>query len=196
MKYFLDSNPGLKSRIKLYYEFPDYLPQELYEIAEFAAKDKGLIFHEEAKQALHHLILNAYRSRDNTFGNARFVFDIVDKAKINLGIRVISSGHADELGAEGLSEVSLGDVQTIQIEPMKNRPKIPVDQKLLEETLLELNELIGIPQVKKEIHDLVQVVQYAQRAGKQVLNQYYLHTVFLGNPGLEKYCSTYYSPYF
>jgi len=186
MKYFLDSNPGLKSRIKLYYEFPDYLPQELYEIAEFAAKDKGLIFHEEAKQALHHLILNAFRSRDNTFGNARFVFDIVDKAKINLGIRVISSGHADELGAEGLSEVSLGDVQAIQIEPMKNRPKIPVDQKLLEETLLELNELIGIPQVKKEIHDLVQVVQYAQRAGKQVLNQYYLHTVFLGNPGTGK----------
>ena len=69
---------------------------------------------------------------------------------------------------------------------MKNRPKIPVDQKLLEETLLELNELIGIPQVKKEIHDLVQVVQYAQRAGKQVLNQYYLHTVFLGNPGTGK----------
>lgn len=87
MKYFLDSNPGLKSRIKLYYEFPDYLPQELYEIAEFAAKDKGLIFHEEAKQALHHLILNAYRSRDNTFGNARFVFDIVDKAKNQFGYK-------------------------------------------------------------------------------------------------------------
>ena len=29
MKYFLDSNPGLKSRFKLYYEFEDYLPQEL-----------------------------------------------------------------------------------------------------------------------------------------------------------------------
>ena len=36
MKHFLDSNPGLKSRFKLNFEFQDYLPQELSQIAEFA----------------------------------------------------------------------------------------------------------------------------------------------------------------
>ncbi len=186
MKYFLDSNPGLKSRIKLYYNFPDYLPQELYEIAEYASAQKSINFTSDAKEELHHIILNAYRDRNNNFGNARFVFDLIDKVKINLGIRIITEGHGQNLSLEELSMVTLQDVQGIEIEPLKTKPKIPVDQKLLEESLAELNALIGIPQVKKEIHELVQIVQYAQRAGKEVLNQFYLHTVFLGNPGTGK----------
>lgn len=52
MKYFIDSNPGMKSRIKLYYEFPDYLPQQLYKIAEFAALEKGLNFNTDSFEAL------------------------------------------------------------------------------------------------------------------------------------------------
>ncbi len=186
MKYFLDSNPGLKSRIKLYYNFPDYLPQELYEIAEFASTEKAIQFTAEAKDALHHIILNAFRNRNSTFGNARFVFDLIDKVKINLGIRVITQGQASELSIEELCTVNIHDVESVEIEPLKTKPKIPLDQKLLEESLAELNALIGIPQVKKEIHELVQIVQYAQRAGREVLNQFYLHTVFLGNPGTGK----------
>ncbi|MFN8331876.1 MAG: AAA family ATPase [Saprospiraceae bacterium] len=93
MKYVLDSNPGLKSRIKLYYNFPDYLPQELYEIAEYACYEKGIQLTVDAKEELQHIILNAFRNRDNTFGNARFVFDLIDKVKINLGIRIITQGQ-------------------------------------------------------------------------------------------------------
>ncbi len=186
MKYFLDSNPGMKSRIKLYYNFPDYLPQELYEIAEYAMTEKTITFTSEAREHLNNLILNAYRNRNNTFGNARFVFDLVDKSKVNLGIRLITDGHAQDMSIEELSTVSLIDVQGIEVEPLNAKPKIPVDQKLLTESLAELDSLIGIPQVKKEIHELVQIVQYSQRAGKEVLNQFFLHTVFLGNPGTGK----------
>lgn len=182
MKYFLDSNPGLKSRIKLYYNFPDYLPQELYEIAEYACYEKGIQLTVDAKEELQHIILNAFRNRDNTFGNARFVFDLIDKVKINLGIRIITQGQLQEISNEELSLVTLDDVHRVEIEPLQARPKIPLDQRLLEESLAELDALIGIPQVKKEIHELVQIVQYAQRAGREVLNQFYLHTVFLGNP--------------
>ncbi|MCC6817215.1 MAG: AAA family ATPase [Saprospiraceae bacterium] len=186
MKYFLDSNPGLKSRIKLYYNFPDYLPQELYEIAEYAMSEKAIKFTSEAKEQLHQIILNAFRNRNNTFGNARFVFDLVDKSKINLGIRIITEGHGHDMSIEDLCSVTLADVQGIDIEPLHAKPKIPVDNKLLTESLAELDSLIGIPQVKKEIHELVQIVQYAQRAGREVLNQFFLHTVFLGNPGTGK----------
>ena len=111
---------------------------------------------------------------------------MVDKAKVNLGIRIISAGETDNIEVSSLSEVSLQDVKGIQIEPHKQKPKIPVDAKLLEEALAELNSLIGISQVKKDIYDLVQIVQYLQRAGKEVLNQFFLHTVFLGNPGTGK----------
>jgi len=186
MKYFLDSNPGMKSRIKLYYEFPDYLPQELCTIAEFAAAEKGIRFSGPALERLKTIILDAYRNRSQSFGNARFVFDLIDKAKVNLGIRLISSGSAQDMDAAMLSEVSEEDVVNIQLEPLKRIPSIPVDQKILQEALAELNQMIGIAQVKKDIAELVQIVQYMQRAGKEVLNQFSLHTVFLGNPGTGK----------
>ncbi|MBK6861568.1 MAG: AAA family ATPase [Saprospiraceae bacterium] len=186
MRYFLDSNPGLKSRIKLYFEFPDYLPQELYEIASFAMMRKGVQFQTDAVEELQHLILEAYRNRDNTFGNARLVFDLVEKAKINLGIRVMSNSAPQELEVELLSSVTLEDVQKIELEPVHVKPLIPVDQELLQTALVELDQLVGIEKVKKEIRELVRIVQFARKSGKEVLNQHFLHTVFLGNPGTGK----------
>ena len=43
MKVFIDANPGLKSRFKHYFEFPDYLPQELMRIVEYIIRDKNWI---------------------------------------------------------------------------------------------------------------------------------------------------------
>jgi len=53
MKHFLDSNPGLKSRFKLKFEFPDYLPQELKKIASYACEEKKVSFTMEASQVEH-----------------------------------------------------------------------------------------------------------------------------------------------
>lgn len=186
MKYFLDSNPGLKSRIKLYFEFQDYLPQELYEIAEFAMLKKAVSFNEDAKENLHHLILDAFRNRDHSFGNARFVFDLVDKAKINLGIRIMNGAAPDEADVDSLSLITIEDVRKIHLERLRLMPLIPIDQELLDLAMSELNKLIGIENVKKEIRELVKIVQFARKSGKEVLNQHYLHTVFLGNPGTGK----------
>lgn len=186
MKYFLDSNPGLKSRIKLYFEFPDYLPQELYEIANYAMHRKAVSFQKEAVEELQHLILEAYRNRDHTFGNARLVFDLVEKAKINLGIRVMTNSSPQELAIDDLSQVTIADVRKIEIEPVHAKPQIPIDHELLSTALKELDALVGIDRVKKEIREMVKIVQFAKKSGKEVLNQHYLHTVFLGNPGTGK----------
>lgn len=186
MKYFLDSNPGLKSRVKLFFEFKDYLPQELYEIADFAMDKKGVVFTDEARIELQHIILEAYRNRDHTFGNARLVYDLIEKAKINLGIRIMSKASAEATDVEDLSTVQADDVKKIKWGTEKMRPSIPIDQELLEGALNELNQMIGIEYVKKEIGELVKIVQYARKTGKEVLNQHYLHTVFLGNPGTGK----------
>jgi len=186
MKYFLDSNPGLRSRIKHFYEFPDYIPQELYEIADFAAIEKGVIFAEDALKKLKWIILQSYRKRDSSFGNARFVFDLIDKAKQNLGIRIISTGQSVDADETVLSLITLADINKIQLDPIKSKPEIPVDNELLTEALHELDSLIGINLVKKEIHELVDIVRYNLKSGHETLNQYFLHTVFLGNPGTGK----------
>lgn len=186
MKHFIDSNPGLRSRFKHYFEFRDYVPQELIEIAAFAADEKGLTLTPEAQELLDEMITDAYRNRDKTFGNGRYVFDLLEKAKINLGLRVMSRKNPENLSADDLSIVTAKDVQQVMSQESKVYPNIPVDEKLLEMALAELDGLIGIDNIKSEIKELVSIVKYHKLAGKSVINNFSLHTVFVGNPGTGK----------
>ena len=186
MKHFMDSNPGLKSRFKLQFEFPDYLPQELSRIADFACEFKKVDPDLEAKRKIDELILHAYRARDRSFGNARFVYDIIEQAKINLGLRVMAHETPRELSNEEISIIEYADVAKIKLKPSRELPEIPIDRPLLEEALAELKELIGMESVKKQILEMVDLVRYYQLSGKNVLNNFFLHTVFIGNPGTGK----------
>jgi SpoVK/Ycf46/Vps4 family AAA+-type ATPase len=186
MEHFINSNPGLKSRFKHYFEFPDYLPQELIEIAAYAARQYGVHFSKAAKERLNELIIEAYRSRGENFGNARFVFDLVEKAKMNLGLRVMSSEAPNQLSDRVLNQILVEDVNGINLGGTKSKPLIPVDRVLLESSLAELDRLIGMENIKKEIHELIDVVNFHQSSGREILNNFFLHTLFIGNPGTGK----------
>ncbi len=184
--HFIDSNPGLKSRFKHFFEFSDYLPQELSEIARFAAELKEVDLTQPALDYIDHFIVDAYRNRDKSFGNARFIHDLIDKSKVNMGLRIMSTENPNELKREALGEIKLVDVEKIKIKKVNTLPSIPIDKTLLKLGLAELDSLIGIENVKKEIHELVSIVSFHKRNGKNVLNNYFLHTVFIGNPGTGK----------
>lgn len=186
MDHFINSNPGLKSRFKHFFEFPDYLPQELIEIANYAAKEYGIFFSKAAKERLNDMIIEAFRNRGTNFGNARFVFDLVEKAKVNLGLRVMQLDGPQELPDRTLNQVVLEDVNGISLDSTKTKPLIPVDRMLLDASLAELDQLIGMSNIKKEIHELVDIVNYHKSSGKDVLNNFFLHTLFIGNPGTGK----------
>ena len=186
MAHFLDSNPGMKSRFKIYFEFADYIPQELSKIADYACKEKEVQLQPEAKEKIDRIIVNAFRSRDRTFGNARFIFDLIEKAKINLGLRIMNSPDPKAVVKEFLSYINVDDVNNIEVEHIKVKPSIPVDDQLLKESLDELNGLIGISKIKEEIHEMVSLVKYYNKSGKNVLNNFSLHTVLVGNPGTGK----------
>ncbi|NNE25788.1 MAG: AAA family ATPase [Saprospiraceae bacterium] len=186
MLHFINSNPGLKSRFKHHFEFPDYLPQELIEIGGHAAQQQGVYFSKAGKTKIAEMIIDAYRNRDANFGNARFVFDLVEKAKINLGLRVMATDDTSSLTKRDLNLIKLEDVNNINLKRQTTVPEIPVDQELLKLSLAELDELIGMDNIKKEIYNLVDIVNYHKSTGKNVLNNFYLHTVFIGNPGTGK----------
>ena len=186
MKTFLDSNPGLRSRFKLSFDFADYLPQELAQIAEYASKEKEVSLAKEAKELVDELITEAFRSRDRAFGNARFVHDLVDKAKIQLGLRLMAMPNVRNLSPEALTIVLREDVEKVQVLRKKAMPVIPVDEKLLAVTLHELNSLIGMQAIKRDIRELVDLVRFYRESGRDVLGRFYLHTVFVGNPGTGK----------
>ena len=184
--YFIDSNPGLKSRFKHFFEFSDYLPQELSEIARFAAELKEVDLTQPALDYIDHFIVDAYRNRDKSFGNARFIHDLIDKSKVNMGLRIMTTENPNELKREAFGEIKLVDVEKIKIKKVNTLPSIPIDKTLLKLGLAELDSLIGIENVKKEIHELVSIVSFHKKNGKNVLNNYFLHTVFIGNPGTGK----------
>jgi len=186
MKHFIESNPGLRSRFKLYFSFSDYLPQELSEIATYASGQKKITFTDEAKERIDEMITESFRKRDRTFGNARFVYDIVEQAKINLGLRVMAEKNPRSLEESTLEVVNISDVEKIEIDKPKRLPRIAIDDRLLKEALAELNRLIGMDEVKEQINELIQLVRFYRDSKKDVLNKFFLHTVFIGNPGTGK----------
>jgi len=186
MKHFLDSNPGLKSRFKLFFAFADYLPQELSQIARFACEEKDVILSDRSAKMIDEIIIAAYRDRDRSFGNARFVFDLIEKAKINLGLRVMASEAPRELERDQISIIQFEDVKDLRLKPIRELPRIPIDEALLDEALTELKGMVGINKVKEKIEEMVTLVRYFQESGKDILNSFSLHSVLIGNPGTGK----------
>ncbi|MEM7575201.1 MAG: AAA family ATPase [Bacteroidota bacterium] len=186
MDRFLDSNPGLKSRFKHHYKFPDFLPQELSIIAQYACERQEVTLSTTAQERLGDMIVRAYRERDRTFGNARFVHDLIEKAKMQLGLRIMQLRNKHELDPSKLRTVELEDIEKLAIEGGIELPAIPIDEKLLTETLEELDALIGMEKVKTQLKEMVNLVRYYRRTGRDVLNAFNLHTVLIGNPGTGK----------
>ena len=186
MKHFIDSNPGLRSRFKHFFEFKDYMPQELIQIADYAAEEKEIKLTADARVLLEDMITDEYRKRDKTFGNGRYVFDLLEKAKINLGLRVMLRKTPESLPAADLSTITAKDIKKLREQEQKRLPEIPIDEKLLELAMDELDHLIGIEQIKTDIRELVDVVRYHKMAGRTVVSNYSMHTVFVGNPGTGK----------
>jgi len=186
MKHFIQSNPGLRSRFKQFYEFQDYVPQELIMIAEELAAERQLNFTPEGMQVLKEIITEAYRERDRSFGNARFIHDTLDKIKTNMAMRIMSRKNPFKLSKAELSEVTVSDVMAVKPARQLLVPDIPVDEVLLREVLSELNVLSGIDHIKAQIHEMVSLIRYYKATGKNVLETMSLHTVLIGNPGTGK----------
>lgn len=186
MKYFIDSNPGLRSRFKHFFNFKDYTPQELIKIALVAAEDKEVELEDKAYNLMDEMIIDAYRNRDRSFGNARFIYDLVDQAKINMGLRLMNRANPSKLSVKELGLIKQKDVAQIQVKDNKILPNLPVDEKLLTLALAELDSLIGIDNIKLQIKELVGIVRYYKETNKSVIANFSLHSVFVGNPGTGK----------
>ncbi len=186
MNTFIDSNPGLKSRFSQYFHFEDYMPDELFQIAIYNATRKQLFIDEDATEFLKEQLTEAYRKRDNSFGNARFVNAVIDEAKQDMGLRIMKSENMDSLSKEDLSTVTLVDLQNAFHVNEKKKLRLSINDKELSLALSELNELVGMENIKQDINELVKLIRFYNEIGKDVVNKFSLHSVFNGNPGTGK----------
>lgn len=186
MNTFIDSNPGLKSRFSQYFHFEDYMPDELFDIAIYNSTRKQLFIAEDAKDYLREHLTEAYRKRDNSFGNARFVNAVIDEAKQDMGLRIMKSENMETLSKEDLSTITLADLQIAFHSNEKKKLKLSINEKELNLALLEMNELVGMDNIKHDINELVKLIRFYNEIGKDVINKFSLHSVFTGNPGTGK----------
>ncbi|MGL4598153.1 MAG: AAA family ATPase, partial [Bacteroidia bacterium] len=186
MDGFLNSNPGLKSRFSHYYHFDDYLPDELLAIAVSGSSKRGVSFTEQATVFLEEAFIESYRTRDRSFGNARMALGLVDEAKMNMALRLMRNGDLEALDNDTLSRIELEDIQQAFGGKKKRQPDLGINEKLLRDAMAQLNELVGMQNIKTEIAELVKLVRFYRETGKDVLGKFSLHAVFTGNPGTGK----------
>ena len=186
MNNFLESNPGLKSRFSMYYDFPDYTPQELMKIADYTSNKRAVQFNVESRDVLYKKLVDSYRNRDKTFGNARFVNTLIDDAKMNMGLRLMLNENPESLTKDELSTIKPEDIDKIFAAKNRSIADIPIDEELLRAALSTLHSMIGLGAVKTEIDELVKLVRFYKEIGKDIRQSFSLHAVFTGNPGTGK----------
>lgn len=186
MQHFLDSNPGLASRFGHFIHFPDYTPEELMQIAEYACHNRSVTIAPDALATIHKQVVESYRNRNRIFGNARYINGLIEEAKRNLGIRIMSMEDPDNLSTEQLSTIAVADINKVFERQAKKVVKLPIAEEDLQQALVELNALIGLSNVKNEVAEIVKLVRYYHETGRDIHTAFSLHTVFTGNPGTGK----------
>ncbi len=187
MQNFLNSNPGMSSRIRNIFLFPDYNPDELMEIAVYRADKSGIIINDPAKAYMHKKVVEAYRNRNEHFGNARYVNGVVEEAKQNMALRLMKQyKNLKRLSKDKLSTINQTDVQKVFRKGEQNGVTLPIDEALYDDTLKQLHELVGLENIKREVMETAKLVKYYREIGKDIKTSFSLHTVFKGNPGTGK----------
>ena len=186
METFLASNPGLNSRFGLRVKFPSYTPAELMALAELYLEQRGEILDPDARPALWRMMEDIGRRRlADELGNGRFVRSLLEKAGRARDVRVMDGG-AEPTPAElvTLEEADLNQAGAELTARFRGYTEAPT----LENALAELDELVGLEPVKRQVHEIAAQLRVARLRQRQGLSSQppARHFVFTGPPGTGK----------
>lgn len=88
MEYFLNTNPGLRSRFPIQIDFPDYSIDELLLIAELMVKNRQYILTDSARRKIMKVLINDNTTRE--IGNARLVRNVIERAIRKHAVRIMN----------------------------------------------------------------------------------------------------------
>jgi SpoVK/Ycf46/Vps4 family AAA+-type ATPase len=115
MNYFLEANPGLKSRFDKVLHFEDYSAEELHQVAVQMLKGEHLIPDEAANEHLRLYLDSIYSNRDKFFGNARAVRKIIQNAVKKQHLRMASI-ERDQRSDELIVTLSIEDLNDLKVD--------------------------------------------------------------------------------
>lgn len=171
MKGFLDTNPGISSRIGYTFDFEDYNTEELIKIFEIKSRNMGFELADDIYVDLKRIC--DFFSKRAAFGNGRFVDKVLQETVMRHSLR-------EDL--EQINVITREDIPTI--EQLNNSNEVKT-KKSAKETL---NGLIGLKQVKEQMEDFEAFVRFTKEAEENGLTMpsSNLHMIFAGNPGTGK----------
>lgn len=108
MRRFIDSNPGISSRIGYKFYFPDYSAGELMQIYDVKMKQIGFVRTEDSDMRVQ-WILNHMAGREN-LGNGRFVANLIERIELKHAARLAkrpapSGGELRVITLEDIPEI-------------------------------------------------------------------------------------------
>ncbi|AQS59261.1 AAA family ATPase [Desulforamulus ferrireducens] len=106
MDYFLETNPGLRSRFPIHITFPDYSLDELMEIADLMLKQRQYTLAPLAREELAKIVAGMIHKHEHS-GNARLVRNLIERAMRYQAVRLV-----------GKKNISREDLMTIHKEDL------------------------------------------------------------------------------
>lgn len=179
MEKFLRSNPGLLSRFSKVFNFDDYSPSELAEVFVRMTKADGYKIEADVLETVTRYFVGAITQEG--FGNARAARQLLEDSKVRHANRVseLENRTADDLNFLKVEDVTPKTTAEGELE---------INEEGLANVLGELNGLVGLEDVKAQIHSVVNLCRVQVRRQKQGhrIQPQSLNFAFVGNPGTGK----------
>lgn len=177
-EFIANANPGLASRFSDRIHIEDYSATELEEIYMLQARRQNMHLDAEAEDRLRKAICEMVAAKDENFGNARSVIGLFKTTMKRQGDRLQHEFDIYNIPTDEMMRIKAEDI------PYEEAKKVD-----LEECFRELNKLVGLAGVKKELRDLADSIfaeQERARLEERQPNVPMCHYQFLGNPGTGK----------
>ncbi len=171
MEEMLSSNPGFRSRIQFFLDFPNYDRGDLRKITGLMLRKRQYMISEQALEKL--LDITDVKRKEPNFANAREIRNLLDQVIMCQNLRCVGTEE---------KEIALVDVNTYIKEANLS---LPTSGDSFSKNILtaeeELERLVGLAMVKRTIK---KIKAFAKRNKNDAeLN---LHMAFCGNPGTGK----------
>jgi SpoVK/Ycf46/Vps4 family AAA+-type ATPase len=186
MEAFLASNPGLTSRFAIRVKFDGYTPTELLQLADLTVARRGEMIDPPGRSVLWRMFEEVGRRRlGDELGNGRFVRTLLERAGQARDVRVMGAG-VEPLPAD-LITVCGPDFEQAYSE-LTARYRGYDETPTLESALAELDALVGLEPVKRQVHEIAAQLRVARLRDAQGLTSQppVRHFVFTGPPGTGK----------
>ena len=113
MEGFLNTNPGLRSRIGFHVKFDNYSKDELIQILKNMAKEQNFKLSKAAIKIAEKEIARAINTKD--FGNGRFVRTLLEQAIMSQSTRLVQTQNYVEMDDEEIFTIHPEDINNMNV---------------------------------------------------------------------------------